>query len=203
MSDSEKQDGSADGGDGVPAGARETVNIDGELAEFTSFLESIPLFENLTPEELREVYRATEFRELKEGETLFEQGDEAESMFALRDGQLEVRSSSPSGEDVVLAELDAGTIVGEMSIIGGGRRSATVEAATSSMLIELSRRQFDQLRDDDRPVAYKIMMQLARLLEKRRRETESRIDDVFEDPGSHIEQFEDQVHDLIAQLRKV
>jgi CRP-like cAMP-binding protein len=186
-----------------PEGVRETAKIDGEFAAFTSFLESISLFEELTPEELREIYQATRTRRLDAGETLFNQGDAAESMFAVRDGSLEVRSSSPSGEDVVLAELESGTIVGEMSIIGGGRRSATVQAASQTHLLELSRQQFEQLRQNGRPVAYKIMMRLARLLERRRRQTESRIDEVFEDPGAHIEQFEDQVHDLIAQLRKV
>lgn len=192
-----------DGQTHTAEGVRETETMDGDLAEFTSFLESISLFEALTPEELREIYHAARTRQLESGERLFEQGDSAESMYAVREGALEVRSSSPSGEEVVLAELESGTIVGEMSIIGGGRRSATVEASAPTELLELTREQFEQLRSDGRPVAYKIMMRLARLLERRRRETESRIDEVFEDPGAHIEQFEDQVHDLIAQLRKV
>ncbi len=188
---------------GVPDGARETARIEQDEAAWQEFLETISLFESLTPEELREIYQATDVRTLAPEETLFQQGDDARSMFAVRDGALEVRSSSPAGEDVVLAELGAGAVVGEMSIIGGGKRSATVRAAAETTLMELSREQFEQLRDQTRPVAYKIMVQLARLLERRRRETESRIDEVFEDPAAHIEQFEDQVHDLIAQLRKV
>lgn len=201
MTDEESGESRARGGE--RDGARETARIEAMDAAWREFLETISLFESLTPEELREIYQATDVRSLEREETLFEQGDEARSMYAVRDGALEVRSSSPAGEDVVLAELGSGAVVGEMSLIGGGKRSATVRAASETTLMELSREQFEQLRDQTRPVAYKIMVQLARLLERRRRETESRIDEVFEDPAAHIEQFEDQVHDLIAQLRKV
>jgi Cyclic nucleotide-binding domain len=65
------------------------------------------------------------FKALREGETLVEQGDEGDELFLLFDGVLAVEID---GE--VVTELGPGAILGEMALVDGGRRSATLRART-------------------------------------------------------------------------
>ena len=106
------------------------------------------------------------------------------------------------GEDIVLAVLGSGTIVGELALIDGGPRSATVEALGDCDIYRLTRESFDALRAARNPAAYKVILNLASTVDARRRQTEARINEVFEDPAQHIDQFEGQVHDMLARLRK-
>jgi hypothetical protein len=66
-----------------------------------------------------------DFRKVKKGKTLVEQGDEGNEVFLLFDGVLAVEKD---GE--VVAEFGPGAILGEMAIVGGGKRNATLRAVT-------------------------------------------------------------------------
>jgi Cyclic nucleotide-binding domain len=68
-----------------------------------------------------------EVRKVKEGKTLFQQGQEGDDLFLLLNGVLDV---DVDGE--VIAQLGPGAILGERAILEGGRRTATLRAATKA-----------------------------------------------------------------------
>jgi len=188
---------------GAPAnGARETPEMAGMLSETADLFRSSEIFEGLTTEEIREIIQLAEHRALNAGDLLFEEGDDAEALYVVADGAVEVRSQAPGGEPIVLADLGPGSVVGEMSILEGGERSATVEALRNAELFRVSRGAFESLRSQDHPVAYKIIMGLCRLLGERRRETDERVQEVFRDPAEHLEDFEEQVHEMLGKIKK-
>lgn len=189
--------------DGSPEGMRQTAEIKRSMDEATELFQSSDLFQGLSPEEVREVVQLAEYCSEEAGTVLFEEGDDPTGLFMLKSGTLEVRTRTTVGEEVVLAEIGPVTVVGEMSLIGGGARTATVEALTDVELFELSTEAFESLRDQDRPAAYKIVCRLVRTLGDRRRETDARVREVFDDPAEYIDDFEEQVHDMLGQLRKV
>ncbi|MFU8805249.1 MAG: cyclic nucleotide-binding domain-containing protein [Bradymonadaceae bacterium] len=161
---------------------------------------STELFKGLTQDEVREVVRASEIRTYAPGEALFEQGDAADALYIVEKGELTVRATTPMGEDIVIARLGSGTVVGEMSLIEGGPRSATVEALSECQIFRLSRESFEKLRTQKRPAAYKIILGLAATVGARRRQTDARVQEVFTDPASHIDAFESQVHEMLGRL---
>ena len=181
---------------------RETAEMDGVMSRTTELFRSSELFEGLTPEEVREIIHVSRHMSLEAGECLFEQGDPSEAMYVVGDGRLQVLAQTPVGEEVVLAELESGAVVGEMSIIGGGERSARVEVLEETTLFRLARDSFESLREQNRPAAYKLILRLARMLGDRRRSTDARIQEVFQDPAEHLEDFEEQVHEMLGQIRK-
>lgn len=185
-----------------PAESRETAEMAGMLSEAAELFRSSAIFEGLTPEEIREIIQLAEHRALDGGDLLFEEGDAAEALYVVADGTIEVRTRTPGGESTVLAELGPGSVIGEMSILEGGERSATVEALGNVELFRVSRSAFESLRSQDRPVAYKIIMRLCRLLGERRRETDARVQEVFRDPAEHLETFEEQVHEMLGKIKK-
>lgn len=173
-----------------------------EISEAESLFKQLDLFEQLTDEEVREMVRACDLLEYEAGDVLFEQDDEADALYIINNGELEVASRSAIGEEVVLARLQPGTAVGEMSLIEGGPRSATVQAVTDAEVFRLDHDTFDQMRRDRRPAAYKIILGLAATVGDRRRNTDARVQEVFDDPADHIDSFESQLNEMLGQLRK-
>lgn len=162
----------------------------------------IELFKELDGNQLNEIVDACEQVRYSEQEALFEQGDESDALFIIGAGRLEVIGQSQMGEKVVLAVLEPGTVVGEMSLIEGGPRSATVRAVEDSLIYRLSHNTFDQMRRERRAVAYHIILSLAATVGDRRRHADHRVREVFDDPASHIDSFESQLNEMLGQLRK-
>jgi CRP/FNR family transcriptional regulator len=79
---------------------------------------------------------------LKKGKTLFEIGAVGDGCYWLEEGVLKVSIASPQGAERILAILGAGSIVGELAMLDGLPRSATVQALRDSRLIFLARSVF-------------------------------------------------------------
>jgi NTE family protein len=104
--------------------------------------ESLPLFAGLNPEPLSELRRTTKDVELEAGSYLFHQGDVADALYVVRNGRLQVRQG-----DVVLRELGRGEVIGELGLLTGAPRSASIKAVRDSTLVRLTKAQFDKIAD--------------------------------------------------------
>lgn len=80
--------------------------------------------------------------QLKDGETLFSKGDPGDGCYWLEGGTVKVIVASPTGEQRILAVLGPGSVVGELAMIDGLPRSATVEAMRPCRLAFVSRTAF-------------------------------------------------------------
>jgi CRP/FNR family transcriptional regulator, cyclic AMP receptor protein len=107
--------------------------------------------------------------QLAAGEILFRAGASDDGCYRVEDGLLKVTMVSGSGAERILAFLGQGAIVGELSVIDGLPRSATVVAVRNSVLSILSRAEFEAFAESH-PALYKS---LVRLLAKRLRETDT------------------------------
>jgi CRP-like cAMP-binding protein len=101
------------------------------------------------------------------GTVLMRQGDAGSSMFVVVDGKARVTVHSPGGETAV-ATLAAGDIFGEMSLMTGARRSATVAAARKLTVLEITRPAFEALLARDRD----LIRRFAEMVEQRHAELE-------------------------------
>lgn len=185
-----------------PIGARASSEVDSTVDAEDLFAET-NLFHGLSTEEVREIVRVSEQRTIEAGERLFAQGDVARALYMVQSGEFEVSATGDFGGEVILAHLGPGAVVGEMALLEGDRRSATVEALSECVVFELSHDAFNALRAKKRHAAYKLIMNLAATLGDRRRHADARVWEVFENPGEHIDAFETQLHDMLARMRKV
>src|SRR5207253_2395090 len=101
-------------------------------------LASIPVFESLTPDDLRALSGRLEQTESAEGDVIFRQGDEGSSLFIIDDGAVEIAYGEGKSR-IVLATLFAGQYFGELSLFDRAPRSATATATKRSRLIRLDR----------------------------------------------------------------
>ena len=136
-----------------------------------STLHCSEMFGQVDPALLAELAVEFEHVGLYGGETLFRQGDAGDSMFIVVTGRLRVTRESERGE-VVLAELGAGETVGEMAVISGETRSATVYAMRDTQLARLSKASIGRVVDRH-PRA--MMVLLANRLSSRLRATSANV----------------------------
>jgi CRP-like cAMP-binding protein len=139
--------------------------------ERLKLLRETELFGRVADADLESVARLMRDRRLRRNEVLFRQGADADALYIVRSGRLRVSASDQSGHEKVLAFLGTGEVVGEMGVLGGTRRSATVTASTDVDLLQLRRRDFDTAVATN-PDA---MRDLARSVARRRQATQQRV----------------------------
>jgi cGMP-dependent protein kinase 2 len=98
----------------------------------------------LTPDDLVEVLETAEVKSVKAGETIITEGEDGYDIFVIRQGSMVVQKNV-GGKPIFLSYLPAGSYVGEMALIDGGRRTATVRAAVKSEVIRLDGDAFRRL----------------------------------------------------------
>jgi CRP/FNR family transcriptional regulator, cyclic AMP receptor protein len=100
-------------------------------------LKGIPLFESLSTKELREVAQRADEIDLAEGAELVRQGEFAYEFFVLLEGSAEVVRDGDC-----IAVLGSGDFLGEMGILGGATRNASVTATSQVRALVMSEQEF-------------------------------------------------------------
>ncbi|MFC7499528.1 cyclic nucleotide-binding domain-containing protein [Enterovirga sp. GCM10030262] len=98
----------------------------------------------LTPDDLVELLETAELKQVRAGEAIIAEGEEGYDIYVIRQGSMVVEKSI-GGKPIFLSYLPAGSYVGEMALIDGGRRTATVRAAIKSEVIKLDGDAFRRL----------------------------------------------------------
>ena len=134
-----------------------------------SHLRSLKLLTGLSPSQLEDISARLKPARFRQGEIIIREGDAGHEMFFMESGQVRVmRGKGP--RTMVLAELGAGDLFGEMALLTGKPRSATVTALSDVDLWSMSQADFDDL-----VTAYpNLALALSRLLSERLSNTDRR-----------------------------
>jgi small-conductance mechanosensitive channel/CRP-like cAMP-binding protein len=135
------------------------------LADRTALMGRIDLFSSLPPERLQALAAGLAPEFFHAGEILMRRGEAGESMFVLVEGLLEVRTDPGSrGAEQAVAFIQPGEFLGEMSLLTGEPRSATVVALTDAVTWEITKAQMEPLLRSDPPFAEVLARALAERL---------------------------------------
>lgn len=121
--------------------------------------ENSTLFAGLDREALAGLAGLCRAKDLPTGEILFHRGDRSDGCYMVIDGALKVFTETINGEETLIAMLAGGDVVGEMGLIDGLPRSATVTALKPSSLAYLSTRDFTRFAEDN-PAVYRHMLKI-------------------------------------------
>jgi CRP-like cAMP-binding protein len=124
-------------------------------------LQGIALFEGLSPRQLGQIARLAEEVEVAANKRLTVAGETGRELFVILEGTALVKTPQGRTEN-----LGAGQFFGEMSLIDGGPRSATVEASTPMHLLVIGDREFWALLADAPLITKQIMRTLSRRLRR-------------------------------------
>lgn len=118
-----------------------------------------------------ELFASARSRRLKAGDTLFHKGDTGDGCYRLDSGLLKVCLPSPKGEEGIIAILRPGAIVGDLAVIDGLPRSASIIALTDCELHFISQVVFQRYAREHP----EIYQHLAKMLAARLREADDNI----------------------------
>ena len=140
--------------------------------EAREILRGEPLFECLSDNQIDNLVKQSDLNHFGRGERVIEEGAEGDSMFILLRGAAQV-SVSKNGSTIPVATLSSGDCFGEMSLLTGEKRSATVRADGDCYVMEISKETMAEVIRD----SPECLKQLSELLAKRKMETEGILKD--------------------------
>lgn len=136
---------------------------------------SVPLFSGLPEEKRASLAASSRVRQYAKGQVLCSEGDPGDDLLVLEEGRVRVCRFSSTGQEVVLAELDAPASFGELALIDGAPRAATVIAETAVRVRYLHRQVVLDLVTREPSVAISLMQGMAVMV----RATNERLSDVL------------------------
>jgi CRP-like cAMP-binding protein len=134
-------------------------------------LAKVPLFAELSRDELRRIADVAIPRSFPKGVRVFHEGDTSDACYIVRDGDLRVTREHSDGRAIALATLGPGDFFGELAMLDGGTRSASVEAITDCELLGLPASDVRRVIAAHGDIAAKLIVAITRRL----RETNERV----------------------------
>ena len=144
---------------GTAAGAAQS-----DRSSFAAEIRRIPLFGAFPAAAVADVARLARVRTYPPQAVVVEQDEASDGVYLIDSGRLSVSVAAPGGRVVTIGEMGAGEIIGEISLLDGGPRSATVTAVTSSRLLTVGRGPFLELLRKRPQIAVSLVSTLAQRL---------------------------------------
>lgn len=133
----------------------------------------VPLFSMMTADQAEVVAKAIIKQRFKRGEMIVEQGRKSNALFIVLSGRARVLTTDSRGREVILATLQTGDYVGEMSLIDNEPHSATVQTEVPTDCLMLGRAEFDHLLLGNAAMARAVMTGLVKRLRRADQKIES------------------------------
>ena len=143
-------------------------------SELRYLIHTVPIFENLENGELEVLSNFLVLKELPMEGLVCKEGQHANFLCFVTAGQLDV-SKKIEDSEVNIATIEEGGTMGEMALIDGLTRSATVRAKVASTILLLRREEFDQILEKHPEIGIKILKGIARVMSLNLRKASAQI----------------------------
>ena len=137
-------------------------------------LSNIDIFQDLSPDELKEMDQTTTRSTCEPGRVFYAPDDTGEVLFLLKKGRVQLYRLSPDGKKLIVAILEEGSIFGEMSFVGQGMHNTFAESIDDCTLCVMSRQDIVNLIQEKPLVAIRFMEAMASRLQK----TEAKLEEL-------------------------
>jgi CRP/FNR family cyclic AMP-dependent transcriptional regulator len=171
----------------MPDRPHQLAHLD-HLGDATQFAEKLhalipkcALLENFSSSEVRLLAHFMDVYRAEAGVEVIAEGDGGDFMLMLIEGKVEVRKRDRWNTPQLIAEVDAGKILGEMSMIDGEARFATCVATEPVLVALLDRESLARIIVEQPMLGAKVLMELVLMLSQRLRATSQRLLDVLDD----------------------
>ncbi|MBD3419957.1 MAG: cyclic nucleotide-binding domain-containing protein [Chitinivibrionales bacterium] len=138
--------------------------------DVTEFLGKVPLFSVLSAREIQAISKIMLLKNFDKGQTIVLEEDNCEpTFFVILSGSVHVAVLTKEGRQTILATLKKGEFFGEMAILDGEPRSASVMAAEKCSLVMLYRTTFLTMLQDYPKIAIQMLVEMSQRLRKSNR----------------------------------
>ena len=136
----------------------------GTILEHREALKRFWLFSNLAERELNQIAALARLQRHDARQIIVSQGDDSADLFLIEKGRLKASAANANGDEVVLSIMGPGDVFGEMSLLDGMPRSATVETLEPCQVMVIESQAFQALLREIPSLAASLMKVMARRL---------------------------------------
>ena len=134
------------------------------MSTTVTMIGDVPIFGLLDDEEREALAHMMDCRDFKEGEIIFHYGDSGGEIFILRNGSVELFIESTEGQKIVISENEKGDVIGELSFLDGGARTATAMAREATQMLMMHRDRLLEFIDKHPHAAMDLLTAVGRRL---------------------------------------
>lgn len=172
------------------------------LEEIIKFLLHCEIFKYFNEIELADIIKILYPKWLKKGEAVFIEGNHGNAIYIVYKGKLKVLKKFFNGESHEIGELLPYHVFGEMAILDGMKRSATVVAVEDTICFEIRKKDFDELIEIDNVTALKLTYHIAKFMSLRIRKNEERIVKILSKCSESSESIKGFLENFIHTLKE-
>ena len=141
-------------------------------------LTSVPIFKDISPESIVKLAQLARLGQYDPGATIFREGDPGDCLFVIASGKVDILTVRAGGEEIKLRTLNPGEVFGEMALLDGLPRSATVKVcASKAILFYINRTDFNLFLIRNPEVSLKLVETISRRL----RDTNMRMKEIIDE----------------------
>ncbi|MDA3793382.1 MAG: cyclic nucleotide-binding domain-containing protein [Elusimicrobia bacterium] len=144
-------------------------------------LSKTKIFKGLTKKEFSAIKSIAKEKKFKEGDSLFKKGQEGGALYVIVSGIVDISVNIDMEwglEEIRLARMDSGDIIGELSFFDGHKRSAEATAFVNSELLIIDKKDYDKLVKENKDLGLKILNNVFKLVSKRLRRSNTSVSDM-------------------------
>lgn len=127
-----------------------------------SLIENVPIFVGLDPVDLEKIASKANRQHFPKDSILVYEGQQPDSLYIIVSGKCKVYVGDEEGRELTLGTMSAGDFFGELAIIDGSPRSATVEATEKTQVLQITGREFQEFVSATPSVLNNLLSELAR-----------------------------------------
>ena len=139
-----------------------------------AYLSMVEIFQDLSKQEMQHLEQVTAMVTTPKGRIFYHPHEQSEVLFILKKGEVAISRINSEGKKLVVSRLGAGSIFGEMGVLGQRMQESYAEAVTECLICVMSRADVEQLLLKDPRIA----MRLAQSLGNRLAEAEARLEEM-------------------------
>ncbi len=128
-------------------------------------IEIVPIFSNLTYEEMMEVARITNEKVFEKGEMIYMAGDKGDKLYVIHTGRVKITRFTDSGKEQVIRVLGQGEFMGELSLFSPMPLTDNGEALTKTIACMIDGEKLKELMKKYPTIAFKVMEELSKRLD--------------------------------------
>ena len=124
-------------------------------------LKQVPLLSSLDSKQLKLLAFTCQVSEYADQDHLFHEGDTSDCVYVILDGTVEIIGSDKDGQAVLIATLSGNNLIGEMAVLSGTSRTASIKAQGAVTALNIPNDRFLNLITENPPVALRVMRDLS------------------------------------------
>lgn len=144
--------------------ARQMLSLKAQAREM---MENVPILSPLSPDELSELSRKVSIELYGTGELIVQEGEKGDSMYIIRSGTCEATRTQSTGRQALLNTMTTGDFFGEISLLTGENRTATIRATADTSVIVIKKKVFSKIMIANPVISEEIAQVVLRRQEKK------------------------------------